>query len=451
MPLAVFLASFIFLNLLQHVYRDKAIDGVYFQEWTSDFMGQTLPAEQLKKTPLLSLWYLHKQPPALDIIRGVTTQFYRGFSGKDLLIRLDRALYVLWASFFALMAGLIYAWLRRLSSNTFALAASAVWILHPASINYSMLLEGTLLSSLCILWFFYELCHIGRKDGSILRLLLVSVLLFYLRTTFQWYFFPLLIISLIAMGVPRAKLFLFTVLTVSLILPFIAKQYLMFKTTSTTTFAGYHKCGIIRYNPTRGEIDEIRTAMDFSYPEKADLYNGADGFNTRGQYENNLIYSEVFNRQLKTNTFRCVRNILRSFVFNFKIYWRPSAQYQINYIVRRLYWARFYNFLFSGWRFVFLLFCASLIWTYTRIREGKVLIHFNRAAGIMIPLTYIFLVTNLSNRYNWLTGDFNWVEADRLKFFLEPVFYVFIMNQAYHFISSILNKPNRNKERAQAS
>jgi hypothetical protein len=39
-----------------------------------------------------------------------------------------------------------------------------------------------------------------------------------------------------------------------------------------------------------------------------------------------------------------------------------------------------------------------------------------------VVISYILLITHLSNRLNW-------TEARRLKFFLEPVFLVFIISQ----------------------
>ncbi len=191
MPLIIFLVSLLFLNILQDIYRPYINDRVHFQAWTSDQMMQALPIKQLKETPVQSLWYLHKQPPMLDFIRAIIVRFFRDIPNDYLLLRVDRALYYIWSFFFAVMSSLVYVWVKRLSNIPFALVSTFIWILHPDPIFYSMLLESTLMSSLFTLWFFYELWRFNQNYGSIYRLALTSVFLFYTRTIFQWYFFPI--------------------------------------------------------------------------------------------------------------------------------------------------------------------------------------------------------------------------------------------------------------------
>src|SRR6186713_402657 len=71
----VFLVSIVWLTALEMMTSARAADGVHFQEWTSEFMQQTLPIAVLRDFPLQSLYYLHIQPPLLDTVRAVIAQF----------------------------------------------------------------------------------------------------------------------------------------------------------------------------------------------------------------------------------------------------------------------------------------------------------------------------------------------------------------------------------------
>lgn len=423
-PWAVFLASLLFLNLLEDFYRPQTKDGVHLQVWTSDDMMQTLPIKQLRKTPVQSLWYLHKQPPMLDFIRSVTAQFLRDIPDEYLLLREDRLLYCVWSVFFAAMASIVYIWLRRLTNIPFALFATFMWVIHPAPIVYSMLLEGTLMSSLLILWFFYEFWDIDRNRGSVFRVTLISALLFYTRVAFQWYFFPVLLVSLALKKVSLRRLVIFSALSFVLVFPYVIKQYALFGTTSSTTFAGYHKCGILWYQPSQDEINGIKASLRFKYPQKAVIYSGGDRYNTRDQCLDNLAYTEAFRRQLKSDPRGSFKQVLRSFKANFKVYWEASSLYGNNIYVGGLFWTKRYNSIFSRYAFTGLLIFAFLIWAYFNVKRKGWPSRISGHIGLFIPAAYIFLNSNLSNRCYW-------IEANRLKFYLEPVFYIFITSQIF--------------------
>lgn len=436
MPLIIFFVSLIFLNVLENGYRPYTHDGAHFQQWTSGSLQQTLPIQVLKNAPIQSLWYLHKQPPTLDFIRAVLAQLFRNATGKHLLQKVDAGIYYIWSLFFAGMATIIYCWMRKLTNRYFALVAVLSWVINPAPIFYATLLDGTFMSSFFILWFLYELWQVGKNTGSIVRLSLASVLLLYTRTVFQWYFFPILLCSLILLKMPIRRVYIFIGIVSALASPLIIKQYLLFGTTSTTTFAGYHKCGVIWYQPSKKEIEHTKSLIKFKYPDKAAIYSGNDKFNNEKQYQENLIYSAIFKKRLKTAPMATIKELMRSLKWNSRSYWRPSAKYVSNIIPDHLVWADLYNAIFSCRIYLELIFFSLIAWLWTYKKEESVLLSGRKTMGMLMPVLYIFLITNLCNRYGW-------TEAVRLKFLLEPFFYIFITSQIYIAITERLKKPRR--------
>jgi hypothetical protein len=113
-----------------------------------------------------------------------------------------------------------------------------------------------------------------------------------------------------------------------------------------------------------------------------------------------------------------VRYLIANTMENLTIYFQPSSRYTTRHvIVDRLPWRDGYDRLFSApFQPAFLLIAGiiSLIEMYKRK---------NFAAGIafLLPAFYIFSLCVL----------FEKGENNRYKFFLEPVFYVFIFSQFY--------------------
>ncbi len=425
-PFVIFLISFLFISFLQEHSRPYSHRGIYFQKWSSDAMMQTLPIRQLRKTPLQSLWYLHKQPPMLDSIRAAVAQLYKDVGPRRLSVRVDRMLYVIGSILFATMSSLVYVWIRSTTSKVFAVAMSIVWTFHPAALFFATFLEGTFLSSLATTWFLYEFWRVKIPDGSITRLSIAAVFAYYTRTLFQWYFFPIVICALMLRKMHFRQLVASSAIIFVLVFPYILKQYILFSTTSTTTFAGVHKLGIIWYEPSDKEYQAVSAGITKMYPEKAVLYSGNDQYNTYTLYVDNLVNNEIFERQIKSNPKRAMRNIAKSFLMNFKDYMRPSSRYTStdHAIVDRLPWRKHYDFVFSGLPLAFGLLFFTGKWLVSFVNRKIICAQFIEITGRIMPIGYIFLITTLSNRYDW-------TEAVRLKFFLEPVFFIFVASQIY--------------------
>src|SRR5512143_3923786 len=102
---------------LQTYGRPFAGEGVYFQRHSSEDMMQTLSLLDLRSDPFGSLLVLHIQPPLLDSLRAILARLGPDVAPRELVLRVDKALYVLWALVYAATAALVFAWLRRISGR----------------------------------------------------------------------------------------------------------------------------------------------------------------------------------------------------------------------------------------------------------------------------------------------------------------------------------------------
>ena len=421
--LVVFLTALGFLLFLEMGVRmwmpEILYWEFYFQRTPSDHMMQTLPLLNLYQQPWESLWALHKQPPILDIIRAVLAQLSPQDSYPDLLLNVDSMMYIVWAFFNALLAALVFVWIRaQLGAGPIPILLACLWIIHPAPLTMATLLEGTILSALLTTWLLYELWRITTGEGATWRLALVAVLLYLTRTVFQWYFIPVLLLSLLVARVPPGRMVRILAPLLIVVVLFSIKQLVLFGSVSTTTFAGQHKLGIVWYHTTLEELARVPEPHAFNYPDST--FAIEDKFNTRQQVLTNLIYSRIFTERLSCCLGESLKGIVRSVSLNFNRALLPTSKYDRNTIRALLLWQAPYDLINSGWRIVTLFLLACAAWLYRhRKRLNNVCIP---AFAPWAPAGYVFAVLMLSNRYEW-------TEVHRLKFFLEPALFVWITTQ----------------------
>ncbi len=236
----MFVLSLGFLLALEASWRQSAIDRVYFQKWTSEDMMQTLPIIDLRDHPVESLANLHIQPPALDLIRALLAQRWRGVDDHSLLLSVDQDLYRLWAVLYALMGVLIFHWLSQVTSFSWAAIATFIFMIHPAAILYATFLENTFLFSLGILWSYYELWKLYSRPqtGSILPLSASFILIFLTRSIIQWPALLFYAISLVLIKVPYRKILLFAVLSGAVVGIYSLRQKILFDFPYSSSLAG---------------------------------------------------------------------------------------------------------------------------------------------------------------------------------------------------------------------
>lgn len=411
----VFVASALFLALAEAIGRMQAPDGFYLQKYTSEYLMQTVSVADLRDEPLRSLWYLHIQPPLLDTVRAVLARVYRTAEGEALMRKVDAGLYAAWILASSALAALVCLWLCRLRSAVLAVPAALLFVLHPASIFYASLLDGTLVSALGATWFLYELWKARGGGGSSARLGAAILLLFFTRSVFQWPFLVVAAVSLALLGMPWRRLAVL-VATVGLVMGlYMAKQRVLFGITFTSSFAADNFCkGLHEYCPgvtgvARPPLPDPARARVLSRTAKL---NGEYNYNQVAFLRRSFAQMEEYRALLRTRTWRQNADALRR---NVAFWLRPSSRYTAHVLVDRLPWRSAFDFVFSGATLVGLLGLGVLVWL---ARAGRA--SWRSGLALSLPVGYVFAVSVL----------FEGGENMRFKFFLEPALFVFLAAQA---------------------
>lgn len=437
--LLVFLIGFTFLFLLEYFMRPYALNGSYFQHFPSERMMQTVSVLDLRDAPLESLYYLHIQPPAFDTIRAVLVHLWPADDSKTLAYHVDQGLYVVWMIVYALLGTLVYTWLEQIVPTRVAFCATLLFYLHPAAIMYASFLETTMLSSLLVGWYLYQLWKISQHTGSILLFSLALLAVFFTRSIFQW---PVLIVSalsLILLRVPRKNIILFLAIAGSIMTIYCIKQYHVFGTLATSTFAGLNCVRSIgTLDSVRDYVPQCEAYIENTYQRKniplpfiapvGVLHRATkvpSPFSTTPDVNLNhvsyLVCNQEFLRRCKEQiTTKPIIEILESYMENTRIYFLPSDHYTEHVIVDRLPWRLLYSAIFSDISLLILL-GSSLAWWIQHHRQRMIV-----GVGILLPVLFVFAVSVL----------FEKGENMRFKFFLEPSLYVFMVSQLYPLVRS---------------
>lgn len=416
----VFVAAFLFLRISENQLRRHGHDGMYFQNWTSERMMQTVAIEDLRDEPFKTLWYLHVHPPLLDATRAAAAAFFPDAKGKELVKKVDSVLYVLWNIAYAFMGALVYLWIVRMTTRGIGYLAAFLFVLHPAMVFYATLLETTILSAFAVLWLYFELWKLGQGDGRGFGLSAALVFGFFTRSVFQWPALIVLLAALVLMRVPWRKVAVFAAVAGIVIVSFTAKQYVMFGEPYTSTFAGYNFCRSIGGCPNLSgeELEEAKAFLEHHPPaDAAKVLSRPKTLESRNY--NALVYLERHKKQeiafKKALAEKDPSDLFDEYIKNLKIYFKPSSKYTKNVIVDRLPWRDAYDYVFSGWWLAGLLAFSMAVWI-ARHRKLKELVW---GAGLILPVLYVFAVSVLFERG----------ENHRFKFFVEPVLFVFIVTQ----------------------
>jgi hypothetical protein len=415
-PIAVFALSFGFLEIVETFFRRYAIGGLYFQRWPSEILMQSVSIRELASAPFESLWYLHIQPPATNLIRAFIVAFHREDTWADVMRGVDRDLYHAWALAGAALGALIDCWLRRLRvPGVLSALFTLSWLLYPANLAYATLLDGTLLSALLTTWILYATWSLGSVTGRSLGRLSDAVLLAYFtRSVFQWPFVVVMLATLALLRVSRRQLLAFGLVVGLTVGIYSFKQSVLFGTVSTSTFQGLNLTNSIGADCHAEVPAHVVSRVLPKVPVLTERFklDGSVNFNHVDQLDIERGLMSCFRRDIGHRT---LSSLWTAYSENFDIFSRPSSQYQENAIVDRLPWRAPLDWLFSGWRLISItLVAGSLgIWQ-ARSRWRSTL-------ALLLPALYVFAVAVLGDRG----------ENMRFKFFLEPSLYVLVVVQSY--------------------
>jgi hypothetical protein len=228
-------------------------------------------------------------------------------------------------------------------------------------------------------------------------------------------------------GASRKSIFRVIVPVFLVVAVFLFKQHMLFGTLSTTTFTGEHKLGLIQYHPTTEDINRFTTTLDYKYPDQA---KGLDSkYNNEQQAITNLVYDKIFLDRLICCFVESMQGVARSINQNIRDFWRPTSQYSMFKYLDKLFWRGIYDFIFSK---VFILpLTLSIVFWITQNKHCLRTIC--RSITTAFVAVYILMIILIGNRYEW-------VEANRLKFLLEPSLYVFVVTQFVFVMSRIRNQ-----------
>jgi hypothetical protein len=429
------LATILLLGLEAH-FRPLAVNGLYFQSYSSEAMMQAVSIEDLRDEPLRTLWYLHIQPPAYDAIRALLAYVWRSGDSMTMLWQVDRTLYFLWALLYGMTGFVVFWWLSEMTNIKFAAASSLLFLAHPASIFYATFLETTLLSAFLILCFCYLLWRV--KEGfyvPVVVLALSFLLLFFTRSIFQWPWLLFLPFSLALMRYPFRKLAVFIAITGIVVGLYTLKQKSLFQLSSTSSFTGLNLCKSIgspdawdKYAKQSAPVQEPGSKK----PKVLTRIRKADG-NINFNNEHYLTVNRELLQEYRQQVLQVPPLFLvRSYITNLKIYLRPSSRFTKHIIVDRLPWRSAYDYLFSFPVLPPLLTMAFLFWM-TRKNRSTLL----DTIGLCLPVAFIAFLCVVFERG----------ENMRLKFFIEPVLFVFLAAQVYtagkHCIQNVLSRVSK--------
>lgn len=425
-PATIFLGAVLFQFGLQFVMRPYAIDNFYFQFWTSEALMHTVSIVDLRDAPLETIWNIHINPPLLDTIRAIFVYMWPAPYIGELLLHVDHLLYVFLALLYGCLATVSFLWLSKLTNTKYAIIATVLLLLHPASIFYATFFDTTFLTALLVLLLYYLLWKVKQGQVvSIAAFIFVVLALFFTRTIFQLPFLVVMVASLFMIGATKRNILTIFLVAGVVMGLYSVKQYYKFGIFTTSSFAGFNL---------------NRSVGNYKVPDYYKYLTNLDKGDEKGIQDTNLpltlVRTEKSNGTINLNNIHYIKlnqellglyksylieapvlKIIFSYLENLYIYFKPSSTFTEHVIVDRLPWRGVYDRVFSFPILFVLLISSGVMWFYKEVKYKDIF----PTIGFLLPAFYIFLNCVL----------FEKGENNRFKFFLEPVFFIFLAVTLY--------------------
>jgi hypothetical protein len=236
-----------------------------FQNYASDDLLQTVKIADLVSFGPLGLWYFHVQPPLHQALLYVLA-LPEALSGAVITSEIvDLRLYVVYGVIYGMLNALVFMWLRDLTGNLkVTWIFTVLWAIYPGNIAMATLLDGTYLSLYLITLMLYLAYRFlkTRQSRYITWWLIALVITSYTRTIFQIHFMAIIVIALVCfwwMQKDRRRIgrMVIDVLLILVILALPVQRYLMWGSFSTTSFGGFHRTGMLFYDPSPEAYEAI--------------------------------------------------------------------------------------------------------------------------------------------------------------------------------------------------
>jgi hypothetical protein len=146
---AILIFGLLFQVALRHQAQPYLTDGHQREWFSSETLMQTVSILDLRDSPLESLTHIHIQPPGFDLARAILVHLWPSLDIHAALKQVDDALYLVWSILYGVCGLLMFRWLSGLVGKTIALLASLLFLLHPAALVYSTLLDTIAVQRSC--------------------------------------------------------------------------------------------------------------------------------------------------------------------------------------------------------------------------------------------------------------------------------------------------------------
>ena len=387
-----------------------------FQVFASDDLLQTVKIADLVKFGPLGLWYFHIQPPlhqALIYALALPEVIHDAPITSEIV---DLRLYVVYTVVYGLLNALVFIWARDLTRSTrLSIIVMVLWAIYPGNLQMATLLDGTYLSLYLITLTFYLLYRFLRTHQAKYATLFILALTItsYARTIFQIHVVVILVVAVVCFwwlekGTRRGWLMAVDVLLIAVMVALPIKQYVMFSSFTTTTFGGYHRTGMLFYDPPEDLYYSVQVPENVA--RNAEVFKSdnnlpviaADNY-IREKLANEWLLSHPLSETLST--------LKRSLDLNFQTAMAPTSEYFPNNFAQGVPWRAPMDKVLSGYLYVLLALAVILgIFVLKGPRGSWLLL---RRYGWLIALYLMVAGTiGLQNRDDWS-------EANRLKIFLE--------------------------------
>lgn len=419
--------------------------GYRVQDWTSNWMMQTLGIEDVLAHGPGALWLNHIYPPLLDSVRYAIAWPVRGLDTTAIQTIVDLRLYDLYAALFGVVNVMLFLWVRSMTrSQWWAAGAVVIWVAMPGYVMTMTLLDPSPLAMTFItatfffLYFFLKSRRLVYSAAFFASLLLASLS----RSVTQPHVLVIVVASGVAFWILAKRrnwlLMLVNLVLIALMFVMPIKQHALFATFDTTSFGGYHRVGMLWIPPSTVQTDTtpqyaIDNALSFT-----------SRYNTQMNVRDNYRLSQEANGFIKEHPVKALTNLGRSLGVTVPELLRPSSTYTQNYLVERMPWRAAFDWAFSGWRYVALVLLA--LFAILRFRGWKSCMQIIRRYGWFLAFyALIALPILFSNRYrpeNESLGPV-WTDASRQKVFLEVPLLVLVTYAAWLTVSSARRKKFR--------
>lgn len=450
--------------------------GLHFDNTPPRYYYQFIDPELLKHRLLESLWYLHGQPPLFNLLTGLLYQFFspqsRIYQLLFLVLGLAIALSLYWLG---LRLGL-RPWLSAVLAAWFMISPATV--LYENLYFYTYLVMFLLVLSALMLSNFLETNNFWWGLGFFIAVagLCLTWAIFHL-------FWMIAVIALAALFYKdRRRLVLISLIPVLLVFGWYAKNYYLFGTFSTSSWAGMNLSHVTFFSPLipQSVRDELVRQKELSPYPVAEAFRSIDDYkgfmsappkrgipvldeplkSTKAINFNDIFYLSLSNRMAKDAIHFIELNpgwYLSSIRQGFSIYFHSSSDYllfkdrptlQLESWWDRLFYGQLKNYAGdynNRWRNDPAYVGWWLVVSYIAVIAYGMKIFFTRDRySIELAGTVTYMIFTILY-FTVMANFFDLGENNRFRFALDPLVLLLFGMLLQNFVVYVQKRRNKDK------